>query len=71
MTGEAKDARGFFVTKKHKLEHEIKPKLSHVDSCLYCSNLRNKITKAKAEFKAMDNIRQYNHNLGTTLATKV
>ena len=64
MTGDVKDAKSFYAAKKQEQERNIEPELSFVDSLFMMYKLRKKIAKAKAECKAYDNIRQYNHNFG-------
>jgi len=62
MTGDTKDAKNFYATKKQELEGKLE--LSFVDSLYMMYTLRKKIKKAQAETTSFDNIRLYSHNFG-------
>ena len=70
MTGETKYARAFFARTKDEMDNEIKLELSFVDSLFLMFKLRGKIANLKAECRAYDNIRQYNHNFGDYVSYK-
>ena len=56
------DCWTFFSVKKWEQDQDITQELSFVDSLFMMYKLRKKITKAKTECRAYDNIRLYSHN---------
>ena len=53
-----------FAVKKREQDHNFKPNFSFVDSLVIIHRIRKKISQAKAECRANDNIRQHAHNFG-------
>jgi len=70
MTGDSKDRKHFFTTKKMKQEMGVIHKLDFVDSLFMMHQLRRKIVKVQAEMKAYKNIKQYTHNFGEFIFDK-
>ena len=58
MTGDSKDGKHFFTTKKMEQEMGILQELGFVDSLFMMHQLRRKIVKVQAEMKAYNNIKQ-------------
>ena len=58
MTGDSKDGKHFFTTKKMKQEMGMLQELGFVDSLFMMHQLRRKIVKVQAEMKAYNNIKQ-------------
>ena len=64
MTGDSKDGKLFYATKKMEQEKGIIHELGFVDSLFMMHQLRRKIVKAQAEMLAYNNIKQYTHQFG-------
>ena len=70
MTGDSKDAKHFFATKKKEQESGIIQELSFVDSLFMMYQLRRKIVKVQAEMKAYNSVKQYTHYFGDFIFSK-
>ena len=64
MTGDSKDGKLFFNTKRMEQESGIKHELGFVDSLFMMHQLRRKIVKVQAEMKAYNSVKQYTHSYG-------
>ena len=64
MTGDSKDGKYFFATKKMEKEKGIIHELGFVDSLFMVHQIRRKIVKVQAEMIAYNSIKQYTHNYG-------
>ena len=58
MTGDSKDGKHFFTTKKMEQEMGILQELGFVDSLFMMHQLRRKSVKVQDEMKAYNNIKQ-------------
>ena len=64
MTGDSKDEKIFFNTKRMEQESGIKHELGFVDSLFMMHQLRRRIVKVQAEMKAYNSVKQYTHSYG-------
>ena len=64
MTGDSKDRKHFFTTKKMEQEMGIIHELGFVDSLFMMHQIRRKIVKVQAEMRAYNSIKQYTHSFG-------
>ena len=64
MTGDSKDGKHFFATKKMEQEMGITQELGFVDSLFMMYQVRRKIVKVQAEMKAYNGVKQYTHSFG-------
>ena len=64
MSGDSKDGKHFFTTKKMEQESGITQELGFVDSLFMMHQLRRKIVKVQAEIKAYNSVKQYTHSYG-------
>ena len=64
MTGDSKDGKYFFATKKMEQEKGIIHELGFVDSLFMMHQLRRKIVKFQTEMIAYNSIKQYTHKYG-------
>ena len=64
MTGDSKDGKLFFNTKRMEQESGIKHELGFVDSLFMMHQLQRKIVKVQAEMKAYNSVKQYTHSYG-------
>ena len=64
MTGDSKDGKYFFATKKMEQEKGIIYELGCVDSLFMMYQIGRKIVKVQAEMIAYNSIKQYTHNYG-------
>ena len=70
MTGDSKDGKVFFTTKKMEQEMGIIHELGFVDSLFMMHQIQRKNVKVQAEMIVCNSIKQYTHSYGISFSTR-